>query len=221
VAWYGTTWAGRVERALDLGSGIGSVAMLAAWRLPGARFVTVEAQEESLRLARKSVRYNGLEDRFTLLRGDLRDESILAAESPFELVFGSPPYYPPGTATPAESPQAVPARIEVRGDVAAYARAAARALAPGGLFACVHPAARSEEAARALAASSLAVLRTRDVVFKEGEPPRVRLWAAVRRADVPEGFESFLEPPLVVRRGDGSRSAEYAAIRMTMGFPPG
>ena len=173
--------------------------MLAAWRLPGARFVTVEAQEESLRLARKSVRYNGLEDRFTLLRSDLRDESILAGESPFELVFGSPPYYPPGTATPAESPQAVPARIEVRGDVADYARAAARALA----------------------ASGLAVLRTRDVVFKEGEPPRVRLWAAVRRADVPEGFESFLEPPLVTRRGDGSRSAEYAAMRVTMGFPPG
>ena len=50
TAWYGTTWCPRAERVLDLGSGIGSVGMIAAWRLPGARFVTVEAQEESVRL---------------------------------------------------------------------------------------------------------------------------------------------------------------------------
>ena len=53
TAWYGTSWAPSPSRVLDLGSGIGSVGMIAAWRLPGARFVTIEAQEMSLRLARK------------------------------------------------------------------------------------------------------------------------------------------------------------------------
>ena len=56
TAWYATQWAPRVERAADLGSGIGSVALVVAWRLPGARIVTVEAQADSVRLARKSVR---------------------------------------------------------------------------------------------------------------------------------------------------------------------
>ena len=74
TAWYGTTHAPRVDRAADLGSGIGSVALIAAWRLPGATFATVEAQEISSRLARKSVRYNGLEPRFTVRHGDLRHE---------------------------------------------------------------------------------------------------------------------------------------------------
>src|SRR5690349_22282468 len=55
TAWYGTTWAPSVRTALDLGSGIGTVAMVAAWRLPNARFVTIEAQSESVRLARKSA----------------------------------------------------------------------------------------------------------------------------------------------------------------------
>src|ERR1041385_8556417 len=64
VAWYGTTWCPRAERVLDLGSGIGSMGMIAAWRLPGARFVTIEAQEESVQLARKSARYNQLEHRY-------------------------------------------------------------------------------------------------------------------------------------------------------------
>src|SRR5919108_6215693 len=55
TAWYGTTWAPSPARVLDLGSGIGSVGMIAAWRLPGARTVTIEAQEDSVRLARKSA----------------------------------------------------------------------------------------------------------------------------------------------------------------------
>ncbi|HET7711693.1 MAG TPA: methyltransferase, partial [Thermoanaerobaculia bacterium] len=139
TAWYGTTCAPRVERALDLGSGIGSIAMIAAWRLPGARFVTVEAQEQSIRLARKSVRYNGLESRFTLYHGDLRDRELLAREAPFDLVFGSPPYWPPGTAVEAEHSQAVAARFETRGNLADYADAAVQALAPGGVFAFVAP----------------------------------------------------------------------------------
>ena len=94
TAWYGTSNAPRVDRAADLGSGIGSVATIAAWRLPGATFCTVEAQEISLRLARKTMRYNGLDSRVTLYHGDLRDESILANEAPFDLVTGSPPYWP-------------------------------------------------------------------------------------------------------------------------------
>src|SRR5687768_5965631 len=64
TAWYGTTWAPLVRSALDLGSGIGTVAMTSAWRLPFARFVTVEAQEESVRLAKKSAAWNGLTARF-------------------------------------------------------------------------------------------------------------------------------------------------------------
>jgi tRNA1Val (adenine37-N6)-methyltransferase len=224
TAWYGTQWAPRVERAADLGSGIGSVATIAAWRLPGAHFVTVEAQELSVRLARKSVRYNGLEERFTLLHGDFRDASLLAGEQPFDLAFGSPPYFPLGTAVAAEHPQAVPARIEVRGSVADYAKAASRILAPGGLFAFVFPFVQRDRAAEAVRASDLVLLRRRDVVFKEGESPSIALFAAARSADMPSsvrGRGAVVEPPLTIRRADGSIDPEYAAVRLSFGFPPG
>ena len=214
TAWYGTTCAPRVERIADLGSGIGSVAIIAAWRLPFARVVTVEAQEQSIHLARKNVRYNGLEDRFTLHHGDLRD---FTSDVPFDLVLGSPPYFPPGSATEAAHSQAVPARIEMRGTVADYASAAARILAPGGVFAFVFPTA---QLSRALGDSGLMMLRRRDVVFKEGEPPLISLCAAVRIGDVPPR-ETFVEPPLTIRDANGSVTLEYAAIRMSFGFPPG
>lgn len=221
TAWYGTLCAPRVDRAADLGSGIGSVATIAAWRLPGATFCTVEAQDVSIRLARKSVRYNGLESRFTLYHGDLRDPSILAKERPFDLVTGSPPYFPPGTATEAGHAQAVPARIEVRGSVADYAQAAARILAAGGVFAFVFPTLQLDRAEAAVRDAGLKLVRRRDVVFKEGEPPLISLFAASRAADLPPTQRTFVEPPLTIRMRDGSVSDEYSAIRLSFGFPPG
>jgi len=218
TAWYATQWAPRVGRAADLGSGIGSVALVVAWRLAGARIVTVEAQAMSVRLARKSVRYNGLDDRVEVREGDLRD---FDDDRAFDLVTGSPPYFPPGTAVEAAHPQAVPARIEVRGGVADYARTAARILAPGGLFAFVFQFAQRERAEAALREHGLVLLRRRDVVFKEGEAPMISLFAAARAADLPPGRIAFVEPPLTIRRADGSMDPEYAMVRLSFGFPPG
>jgi len=227
TAWYATQWAPRVVRAADLGSGIGSVAMISAWRLPGAQFVTIEAQAMSIRLARKSLRYNGLESRFTLHEGDLRDASILADEPPFDLVTGSPPYFPPGSATEAGHPQAVPARIEIRGSLSGYAEAAARILSPGGVFAFVFPAARMDRAEEALQEAGLIQIRRRAVEFKEGDAPLIALFAAMRKVDLPASFHGgqegkpVVEPPLVIRRRDGSVHPEYATVRLSLGFPPG
>lgn len=221
TAWYGTAHAPRVDRAADLGSGIGSVALISAWRLPGATFCTVEAQETSIRLARKTMAFNGLTSRFTLYQGDLRDPSVLANEAPFDLVTGSPPYFPPGTATAADHPQAVPARIEVRGSVADYAEAAARSLAPGGLFAFVFPTAQLERAIAGIADAGLKLIRRRDIVFREGDTPLITLFAASRAADVPATYETLVEPPLTIRTRTGGVDPEYSAIRMSFGFPPG
>jgi len=221
TAWYATQWAPRVSRAADLGSGIGSVALICAWRLPGATFCTVEAQAMSARLARKSIRYNGLEPRFTVYEGDLRDPSILAHEPPFDLVTGSPPYWPASAATGAAHPQAVPARIEMRGSVADYAAAAARILATGGMFVFVFPYIQRARAEEALASNGLVLLRRRDVVFKEGEPPMISLFAAMRASDLPPGRAAWIEPPLIIRTKSGAVHPEYAAIRISFGFPPG
>ena len=221
TAWYGTMNAPRVDRAADLGSGIGSVATIAAWRLPGATFCTVEAQEISLHLARKSMRYNGLDSRVTLYQGDLRDESILANEKPFDLVTGSPPYWPVGTASEAAHAQAIPARLEVRGGVADYAKAAARILAPGGIFAFVFPTAQLDRAIDGVKDANLKLIRRRDVILKEGEPPLITLFAASRASDIPATYETFVEPPLTIRTRDGGVDPEYSAIRLSFGFPPG
>jgi tRNA1(Val) A37 N6-methylase TrmN6 len=260
TAWYGTSWAPTASRVLDLGSGIGSVGMIAAWRLAGARVVTIEAQEESVRLARKSAIYNGLtrelacvdadgnvgsqsnrpdsgagpapkastqasatvKSRYEIRHADFRDDGALAPDEIFDLVLGSPPYFPLGSGIEGDHPQKVACRFELRGDITDYARVAARHLAPGGVFACVFPEdqrARLESAART---ADTVIVRRRPVVFREGEPPLVGLFLMMRAADLPASARgrSWVEPPLIVRASDGSVHPEYAAVKLAIGFPP-
>lgn len=226
TAWYGTSWCPRAGRIADLGSGIGSVALLAAWRCPGAEVHTVEAQEESFRLARRSIAYNGQEHRIFPRLGDLRDPDLFAGEAPFDLVLGTPPYWPEGHRLPAAHPQSIPARLEVRGGIADYAQAAARLLAPGGLFACVFPNDQRARALAALAGAGLLCLHRRELVFKEGEPYGLDVFAAARRQDLPEGFEDRaqcpeVEAPVLIRQADGAVDPGIARIRLALGFPPG
>jgi len=225
TAWYGTSWCPSARRVLDLGSGIGTVGMIVAWRLPGARFVAVEAQEESVRLAQKSARWNGLEERYEIRHGDFRDAGVITAEERFNLVLGSPPYFPRGTGLEGDHPQKIACRFELRGDIGDYCAVAGRHLEPGGMFTCVFPVSPDEQRLRvnkAAAAAGLSIVRWRPVVLREGERPLLGLFCMVRSGDLPEAMraQTWVEPPLVIRTQDGGVYPEYAAVKLSFGFPP-
>lgn len=222
TAWYGTIKCPSAARVLDLGSGIGSVGMMAAWRLQGAAFVTIEAQDISVQLARKSARYNGIEHRYRILEGDFRNEALLSNEGRFDLVLGSPPYFPLGTGPEGEHPQTIPCRFEVRGDIGDYAKAAAPRLAPGGVFAFVFPSVQLDRANAAVAAAGLTTISRRDIIFREGNEPLISLFATALASDLPVVFraQSWVEPPLTIRLANGDVSPEYKTVKFTMGFRP-
>jgi tRNA1Val (adenine37-N6)-methyltransferase len=225
TAWYGTSWAPRAESVLDLGSGIGTVALIAAWRMPAARFVTVEAQPDSVRLARKSIAWNGLNNRFDIRQSDFRDPNLFAPDERFDLVLGSPPYFPLGTGIEGDHPQKVACRFETRGNIGDYCAVAARLLSPGGWFACVFPIAPPEQHDRVLAAAKSAALTTvrmRPVTLREGERPLLGLFAMMRSSDLPpqNRDQTWTEPPLIIRRANGSIHPEYTAVKLSFGFPP-
>ncbi|MDB6034772.1 MAG: Methyltransferase small [Verrucomicrobiales bacterium] len=225
TAWYGTSWCPSARTVLDLGSGIGTVGMIAAWRLPGAHFVTVEAQEESIRLARKSARWNGLEGRYEIRQGDFRDPAILKPEEKFDLVLGSPPYFPLGTGVEGDHPQKVACRFEVRGTVADYCTTATAHLELGGFFACVFPISPAEQAERVREGARLAgltIVRLRPVTLREGERPLLALFGMMRSEDLPESnrARTWNEPELIIRTKEGTVHPEYSAVKLAFGFPP-
>jgi len=212
TAWLAAELAPDANPCLDLGAGIGSVGLMSLWRRPpSARLVMVEAQEVSHLLARRTLATNGLGGRVEARLGDLRDPASVPERDHFPLVTGSPPYIPPrnGLLSPPPPPPARP--VELRGDIADYARVAARAMTPDGLFVFCF-AAGDPRPERAVTEAGLHLATRRDVLFRAGRPPTIALFAA-RRAPGP----LTRPPPLVVRDAQGRWTEAYLDLRASMG----
>jgi len=78
-----------VETVLDLCTGGGSLAIMAAYAFPNARIDAVDLSPAALSLAAENVADHGLEDRITLLEGNLY--APLAGRS-YDLIITNPPY---------------------------------------------------------------------------------------------------------------------------------
>jgi tRNA1(Val) A37 N6-methylase TrmN6 len=219
TAWFAAdavSKEGRVPATqLDLGCGIGSIGMLLLWRFPELRLVGIEAQRHSVDLARRSARYNGVADRAEIRWGDFRAPCLLADLERFDIVTASPPYLVAGEGRRSDRPQRGPCRFEDRGGVDAYLEKAAAHLAPGGLVAWVHATRYTDANLRAARAAGFSSAALRPVVFREGREGVITLFRATLEGDRKEQALA----PLVVRRSDGSWSADYEAVRRAMGYP--
>ena len=117
-------------RALDLGCGIGTVLLFLAWRFPSARLVGVEAQEVSFELARRSLAWNGVEARVELRHADFRAPAAFPDGGVFDLVTGTPPYFPPGSGRESDHVQRAPCRFEHLGGIEDYCCSPPRRASP-------------------------------------------------------------------------------------------
>ena len=79
----------RVRRVLDLCTGSGCLAILAALVFPRARIDAVDLSAGALALARRNVAAHRLGDRITLHRGDLFKS---LGSSRYDLILSNPPY---------------------------------------------------------------------------------------------------------------------------------
>ena len=220
TAWFAaeTVAADPPQLHADIGCGIGSVLLLVAWRFPTLRSIGVEAQDVSLDLARRSIAGNGAGARCAVRSGDLRDPALLPEGAVFDLVTGTPPYLPPGTGCESDRVQRGPCRIEHRGGIEDYCRAAARLLAPGGWFVACAGGTQTARVIDAARGAGLVVVRSRDVVPRAGKPPLLAVHA-MRRADAPGDAGEPALPPLVVRDARGEWTDEFRALRRRMGMP--
>lgn len=205
VAWQR---APNAKRILDLGCGLGAVLIHLAWNMPHAVLVGIEAQEMSFELLRRNVERNRIEGRVTMHHGDLRDpEAIAKLGTNFDLITGTPPYFPPGDALDAEDEQRAYARIEYRGGVEAYLATAAKLLGPGGTFVLCGAAGARGRVEPAAHANGLRLQGTCDVVAREGRPPLFCVWTLGREE------RGFAPEVLVLRDAEGRLTADAQRIR--------
>lgn len=208
TAWYAVTHTpSNPTRLLDLGSGIGSIGLAVLWVFRDASLTAVEVQKVSFDLLQKNIAHNRVAAR--AIHGDLR--TAIPAET-FDLVTGSPPYFPVGTGIVSEDSQRAAARFELHGNVLDYCRAAKRVLAPRGVFIFCFPTAQRARAERACVEASLAIRTSRDVIPKKGADALFSLFACAHEAERRD------EPNFVVRDEKGDHTAEHLAARAVFGF---
>ncbi len=128
-----------VGRVLDLCTGGGSLAILAARVFPGAAIDAVDLSADALDVARRNVREHGLDERIRLLQGDLF--APLKGER-YDLILTNPPYVEAAAAA-AFPPEyaAEPKLAHVGGEdgldlVRTIVRQARAHLTPGGALVC-------------------------------------------------------------------------------------
>jgi tRNA1Val (adenine37-N6)-methyltransferase len=207
TAWAAVRAQPTACRLLDLGAGIGSVGLLALWKLPTEGNLTmVEVQMVSHALAHRTVAHNNLAARVTLHLMDLRHWP----GGEFDLVTASPPYLPLDRGVRSLHEQKAAARFELHGNVFDYCRAAARSLADTGVFCFCH-AAHDLRPEQAIATSGLTLVRRQPVHFRATLPPRIALFTCAWRGARED------PPPLLIRDQQGRWTAEYLSIREEMG----
>jgi ribosomal protein L3 glutamine methyltransferase len=81
--------AGEIENVLDLCTGSGCLAILAARHFPNAQVDAVDISKDALAVAARNVAEHGLEERVSLCRGDL---FAPLGDLPYDLIISNPPY---------------------------------------------------------------------------------------------------------------------------------
>lgn len=199
------------ERVLDLGTGTGIIPILLTAKTEGEHFVGLEIQEESADMARRSVRYNHLEDKVDIVTGDIVEASRLFALASFDVVTSNPPYMNDahGLKNPADS-KAI-ARHEVRCTLDDVVREGTRVLKPGGRFFMVHRPRRLIEIIQTMKQYGLEPKRMKFVHPYVDREANMVLIEAVRGG----GALLKVEPPVIVFNAQGEYSEE---IRTTYGY---
>ena len=196
------------EKVLDIGTGTGIIPILLAAKTPGQHFTGLEIQPESADMARRSVALNHLEEKISIVEGDVREADQQFSAASFDVITSNPPYMTGshGLVNP-DMPKAI-ARHEICCTLEDLVSQTEKLLRPGGRFFMVHRPFRLAEIMTVLTAHHLEPKRMRLVYpFVDKEPNMVLLECI--RGGKPR---ITVEKPLIVYKEPGVYQDEIYTI---------
>ncbi|MDE7166684.1 MAG: methyltransferase [Bacteroidaceae bacterium] len=197
-------WAGVEERSriLDIGTGTGLIALMAAQRAPEATVWGIEIDDAAAAQAEENARRSPFADRLRMLRGDVRTFDFRWS---FDAILCNPPFFTEDTLPP--DAQRTLARNSVSLRFGELISAAVRLLTPDGEFHVILPTSAANDFITQSFMNGLYVRRkcaVRTVARKE--PKRQMLSFSRDRNGFAETEELILQEP------DGSRTPAYASL---------
>jgi tRNA1(Val) A37 N6-methylase TrmN6 len=198
------------DKVLDLGCGCGVIGLVLCYRHSEVQVTGLELQPALADLSQRNIQANSLQDRFTVINGDLRTiKEHLRAES-YELVLSNPPYYKVGDGRISQGDECALARHELAADPDSVIEAAAYAVKNRGTVVCIYPAERLATVTAAMMKKRLVPKRIQPV-YSYPEDDRARLVMIEAKKNGGEGL--LLLPPLYIYQcPNGPYSPELEAM---------
>lgn len=196
------------DRVADLGTGTGILPILLAAKTKAAHLTGLEILAESADMAERSVRMNGLDDRISIVPGDIRKVEDYFTTASMDAVVSNPPYMIADHGRGNPNGAIAAARHELLCTFDDVARAASYLLRSSGRFSLVQRPFRLPELFETLRKHHLEPKRMRLVhPFADREPNLVLI-------ECVKGGRPRLaiDPPLVVYREPGIYTDEVLEI---------
>lgn len=196
------------ENVLDLGTGTGIIPILLAGKTKGRHFTGLEIQSSSADMAVRSVKYNHLEDRISIVEGDIKEAGKVFEPASFDVITSNPPYMTGQHGLVNPDQEKAIARHEICCTLEDVISQTAKLLRVGGRFYLVHRPFRLAEIIHMLVEYRLEPKRMKLVYPFVDREPNMVLIEAVR------GGKSRItvEKPLIVYRKPGVYTDEIYDI---------
>lgn len=182
------------QRCLDLGCGNGVIPLLLAAKTEGNYFAGLEIQGDVVEMAERSVRLNHLEDKVSIIQGDIKEATSIFGAASFDVVTANPPYLTDAHGLINEADHKAIARHELACTLEDVIENAVKLLKPGGHFYMVHRPFRLAELIHQMVICHLEPKRMRLVHPYIDKEPNMVLIEGVRGGR----SRMTIEPPLIV-----------------------
>lgn len=196
------------RRVIDLGCGSGILSVLLAFNDPNMQIDGIEIVQEAAQLASANTKLCGLDDRITIIEGDLRQHRDLLRPGFYDIVISNPPYFATGSGKRTEKENMSASRTEGTCTLDDICRAAKYLTHTGGSLMLVHKPERLTDVFSAVKNAGFEPKRLRFVHHKSNSPPSIVLIES-RNGGKPS---LVVEAPLILRKDDGCETEEIKQI---------
>ena len=123
---------------LDLGAGNGILGLLLCGKTKLKTVIGVEIQDEVCEMATRTILFNGLQDRFQMIHGDIKNVTNIIPRESFDAVVSNPPYKKKDSGIQNNNETKVISRHEILCNLNDIIKATCYALKEKGTFYMVH-----------------------------------------------------------------------------------
>ena len=155
------------RRILDIGTGTGLIALMAAQRCPEAEITAIDIDAEAVEQARENIASSPWKNRVGVW---LQDVCTYTSDTGFDTIVSNPPYFIDSLKCPDS--QRTTARHTDTLDAYRLLEKAAELLTPDGRFSLILPADQTDKLLRIARAQGLYPSRLTQVITRPGLPPK-------------------------------------------------